>query len=127
MPKFIYTIIVITILNILVIYLVITQTSPTILTNKIIFSFLIAFLISFLIPLILTILKLVKNPKEDLNQYFKKTFKNFLLISVLSGFLIFLRIQLMLEYYHLFIILFFIFLGKYFLFTPRKPIKKSKY
>jgi len=119
MPKFIYTIIVIIIINLTGIYFVLTNTSPESNLNKIIFSVLIFFLILFLIPLIKT--------KEDCNIVFKTSFKKNLFLAFYIGSLVYLKTVFNFNFYLFFgLILSFVILTKI---APhlRKSRKKPKY
>lgn len=127
MPKFIYTIIVIIILNLTGIYFVLTNTSPDSNYNKLIFSTLVFFLLSFLIPFIKTLYSFFLKSKEDSNQVFKSSFKKNLTFSLFIGLLVYLKTVLYFNSYVFFgLILFFLIISK---FAPnlRKSRKKPKY
>ncbi len=127
MPKFIYTIIVIIILNLTGIYFVLTNTSPDSNFNKLIFSTLVFFLLSFLIPFIKTLYSFFLKSKEDSNQVFKSSFKKNLTFSLFIGLLVYLKTVLYFNSYVFFgLILLFLIISK---FAPnlRKSRKKPKY
>jgi hypothetical protein len=127
MPKFIYTIIVIIIINLTGIYFVLTNTSPESNLNKIIFSVLIFFLILFLIPLIKTLYYFLIKTKEDCNIVFKTSFKKNLFLAFYIGSLVYLKTVFNFNFYLFFgLILSFVILTKI---APhlRKSRKKPKY
>jgi hypothetical protein len=127
MPKFIYTITIIIILNIFGIYFILTQLSPESDLNKVFFSILISFTLGVLIPLIDTLIKYLLKSKEDLNQYFKKSFKKYLIFAIFIGIMIFIKIKLSLDSKVLFILILACFFALYVYPNLRKPIKKTKY
>lgn len=127
MPKFIYTIIFIIILNLMGINFVLTNTSPESTFNKVIFSILIVFLLSFLLPFIQTMYFFFLKSKDDLNSIFKIAFKKSLLLAFFIGFILYLKTVFYFNYYYFFsLILGFILISKL---APglRKSRKKSKY
>lgn len=93
MPKFIYTIFVIIILNSLAIYYVLTQTSPESLTSKIVLCLLLIFFISFIYPLYVTLFRKFLKTKEELNVIFKTEFKKIFTISIFLGIWYFLKLN----------------------------------
>ncbi len=127
MPKFIYTIVFILVLNLLGIYFVLTKTEPDLVINKAIFSILVSFLFAFLLPFTKVLFSITSKGKEDLNQVFRNSFKKNLLISAFFGLIIFIKTiyYFNLTFLGFFIILFL--LGKYLVPVLRKPRKKSKY
>jgi len=127
MPKFIYTIVFILVLDLLGIYFVLTKTEPDLVINKAIFSVLVSFLFAFLLPFTKVLFSITSKGKEDLNQVFRNSFKRNLLISAFFGLIIFIKTiyYFNLTFLGFFIILFL--LGKYLVPVLRKPRKKSKY
>jgi len=127
MPKFIYTIVFILVLNLLGIYFVLTKTEPDLVINKAIFSILVSFLFAFLLPFTKVLFSIASKGKEDLNQVFKNSFKKNLLISAFFGLIIFIKTiyYFNLTLLGLFIIL--LILGNYLAPVLRKSRKKLKY
>jgi hypothetical protein len=127
MPKFIYTIVFILVLNLLGIYFVITKTEPDLVINKVIFSILVTFLFAFLLPFTKVLFSIASKGKEDLNQVFKNSFKKNLLISAFFGLIIFIKT---IYYFNLTLLGLFItllILGNYLAPVLRKSRKKPKY
>ena len=127
MPKFIYTIIVIILINLLGIYLIITNTSPENTWMKIFFSFLITLLVIFLVPLTQTILKFISKTKEDLNNLFKKSFTQNLLFSIYLGVLVFIKLQFKIDLKIFLSLIALFFIVKLILPKVQKSRKKPKY
>jgi hypothetical protein len=127
MPKFIYTIVFILVLNLLGIYFVLTKTEPDLVINKAIFSILVSFLFAFLLPFTKVLFSIILKGKEDLNLVFRNSFKKNLLISVFFGLIIFIKTiyYFNLTLLGLFIIL--LILGNYLAPVLRKSRKKLKY
>ncbi len=127
MPKFIYTIVFILVLNLLGIYFVLTKTEPDLVINKAIFSILVSFLFAFLLPFTKVLFSIISKGKEDLNLVFRNSFKKNLLISVFFGLIIFIKTiyYFNLTLLGLFIIL--LILGNYLATVLRKSRKKLKY
>ncbi len=127
MPKFIYTIVFILVLNLLGIYFVLTKTEPDLVINKAIFSILVSFLFAFLLPFTKVLFSIISKGKEDLNLVFRNSFKKNLLISVFFGLIIFIKTiyYFNLTLLGLFIIL--LILGNYLAPVLRKSRKKLKY
>jgi hypothetical protein len=128
MPKFIYTILILILVNLLSVIFLVTQTSPDSITTKLIFSILVTFILSFSIPLFFTLWSRFVNPKkEELNLIFKKSFKENLLFSFLIGLFIFLKTIDLIDIS--FIVVFFLgFIAfKYLLQIAKKPRKRVKY
>ena len=127
MPKFIYTIVFILVLNLLGIYFVLTKTEPDLVINKAIFSILVSFLFAFLLPFTKVLFSIISKGKEDLNLVFRNSFKKNLLISVFFGLIIFIKTiyYFNLTLLGLFIIL--LILGNYLAQVLRKSRKKLKY
>ncbi len=127
MPKFIYTIIFIILINLLGIYLLITNTTPENTPNKIFFSFLISLIVTFLIPLMQTLIKFSSRNKEDLNVSFKKFFSQNLIFSIYFGIAVFIKIQFDLDFKIFVILILLFFITKFFLPKVQKSRKKLKY
>ena len=127
MPKFIYTISLFLFFIVTGLLLILFNLDPFYVLPKIIFTFLVYLFLNLSIPLIQSLINIRKLKKDELNQFYKKTFKENVIFSVLIALLIFNKLQgyIALKTLGLFLILILVLRISY----PRlrKSRKKPKY
>jgi hypothetical protein len=127
MPKFIYTILVLLIINIGALVFFLNTASPDSNINKALLGLLISFFFNLTIPTVATIIKIFQKSKMDFNSFFKQTFFQIMPISFFLGIIIFLRTSFGLSYFIISGLLIAFFVTKPLVKNYRKSRKKPKY